>query len=229
MAGGGGTAYHASASGMRHAGGMASRVGNVKPGGLLTGDRVDPYLNPFTSNVIDTTMGAMDRSRQMAVDDIGASATAAGAFGGSRHGVAEAETNRAFIDQAGQMAAQLNAQNFGQAQQQANADINRITSVRLANDQNRLGGAGLLSGIAGQGFNQAQEINRDMMQGGVIDQAMRQAMIDAAKGQFSQYTAAPGQSLSYPLAAIGGVPQPQTSTTSQKPGLFNYLALAFGM
>lgn len=229
MAGGGGqNAYDASAAGMRQAAKTAATVGDVTAGPLVTGQRVNRYMNPYTQSVIDTTMGSMDRARDMAINDIGASATAAGAYGGSRHGVAEAETNRAFIDQVGQMSAGLNAQNFGQAQAQANTDLDRRTGVRLANQSAELQGAGLLSGIAGQTFNQAQDVNSDMMQAGLMQQAMRQSMIDAAKAQFAGYTGAPGQSLTYPLAAIGGVPSPQTQTTSQQPGLLNYLSLGMG-
>jgi len=50
---------------------------------------VGAYANPYTSAVIDRTQQDIERQRQMAMNTLGAQATAAGAFGGSRQGVAE--------------------------------------------------------------------------------------------------------------------------------------------
>ena len=50
---------------------------------------VGAYANPYTSAVIDRTQQDIERQRQMAMNTLGAQATAANAFGGSRQGVAE--------------------------------------------------------------------------------------------------------------------------------------------
>jgi hypothetical protein len=55
----------------------------------------------------------------MALNRVGDNAVSAGSFGGSRQGIAEAETNRAFLNQAAQTAAQLRASGFGQARSAA--------------------------------------------------------------------------------------------------------------
>jgi len=191
------------------AGAFQNAMGATTPGGF--GARTAMNMNPFQSQVTNRTMQDMERQRQMQMNTMGAQASAAGAFGGSRHGVAEAETNRAFADQFADTSANMNMQNFNNAQ-------------GLTMQQ-----AGLSSQLANQGFGFGEAITDRQQQQGAQQQAMQQALVDAVRGQFGQFSGQPGQSLQYPLAAIGGVPQPQSQTQTQKPGLFNYLALAASM
>ncbi len=97
------------------------------------GGNIDQYMNPYRSQVIDTTMDALDRQRQIQQQQNAASAVQAGAFGGSRQGVVEAETNRAFADQAAQTMAALNTQGFDTAASLQQADADRALQAQLAN------------------------------------------------------------------------------------------------
>ena len=65
------------------------------------------------------------------------------------------------------------------------------------------------------------------MQQGLMQQAMQQQLIDAARQQYAGYTGSPQASLSAPLAALGVVPNQSTTTTTQQRGLFDYLTLPF--
>ncbi len=47
------------------------------------------FQTPYTQNVINRTQQDIARQQAMSMNDLGAQATAAGAFGGSRHGVAQ--------------------------------------------------------------------------------------------------------------------------------------------
>ena len=76
---------------------------------------IGQYMNPYTQEVIDTSMADLERARQRAVQNIGQQATAAKAFGGSRHGVAEALTSGEYGQQAGQTIAKLRQQGFDTA------------------------------------------------------------------------------------------------------------------
>ena len=176
--------------------------------------QVGAYANPYTSAVIDRTQQDIERQRQMAMNQLGAQATAAGAFGGSRQGVAEGVMAGEYGRMAGDMAAQQRQQNYSQALQAAMADR-----------QARLGAASQLGGLGQQAFQTGQTIQQNQLQQGLLQQGMQQALIDAAKGQYAGYTASPMQSLSAPLAALGATPVPQSTTQSQSPGLFNYLQL----
>jgi hypothetical protein len=176
--------------------------------------QVGAYANPYTSAVIDRTQQDIARQQQMASNQLGAQATAANAFGGSRQGVAEGVMAGEYGRMAGDIAAQQRQQNYSQALQAAMADR-----------QARLGAASQLGGLGQQAFQTGQTIQQNQLQQGLLQQGMQQALIDAAKGQYAGYTASPMQSLSAPLAALGATPVPQTTTQSMKPGLFNYLQL----
>ena len=171
--------------------------------------QVGAYANPYTSAVIDRTQQDIERQRQMAMNTLGAQATAAGAFGGSRQGVAEGVMAGEYGRMAGDMAAQQRQANYSQALQAAMADR-----------QARLGAASQMGQLGQQAFNTGQTIQQNQLQQGLLQQGMQQALIDAAKGQYAGYTASPMQSLSAPLAALGAAPAPQSATKSFDGGLF---------
>ena len=65
--------------------------------------------------MVDQSLAALDRSRQRAVNQTADQASLAHAFGGSRHGVAEALTNEAYANQAAQTTADLYDRGYAQA------------------------------------------------------------------------------------------------------------------
>ncbi len=101
--------------------------------GQLAGTDLSQYQNPYENQVVQSTLSDLDRSRQMAMGQAGAQATAAGAFGGSRLALMEAETNRSFADQAARSAGQLRQAGFNQAQGMAQQDIAGRMQAGLAN------------------------------------------------------------------------------------------------
>ena len=179
--------------------------------------QVGAYANPYTSAVIDRTQQDIERQRQMSMNTLGAQATAANAFGGSRQGVAEGVMAGEYGRMAGDMAAQQRQANYSQALQAAMADR-----------QARLGAASQLGGLGQQAFGTGQTIQQNQLQQGLLQQGMQQALIDAAKGQYAGYTASPMQSLSAPLAALGAAKVPETATETENQGLFGILQSAAG-
>lgn len=92
--------------------------------GTDPGQLAEQYMNPYQSQVIDATRGEYDHLRDQASMATDQAATQAGAFGGSRHGIAEGarlgEIDRA---QGAQISGLLqsgynNALQFGQNEQQ---------------------------------------------------------------------------------------------------------------
>jgi len=146
---------------------QAAQTGQVAPlqaqqvqAGQLGTTSLSPYMNPYESQVVGQTLSDLERSRQMQQNVLGAQATAAGAFGGSRQGIAEAETNRAFAEQAARTAGQLRQAGFGQAQAAAQQDIASRMQAALANQQ-----AGLQAGMtSAQLQQQANLANQQAMQ-----------------------------------------------------------------
>ena len=211
------------APGMNQLGqGMAAPMGQPAPnvyqqaagqyGQAVAGPNIAQFMNPYTSEVIGRTGMDMARQAQMAQNTLGAEATRAGAFGGSRQGVAQGtmlgDYGRAF----GDIAAQQRQQGFNTALSAAQAQ------------------QGIQSGLAGQGFGFGQSIGATQAQEGQRQQAMNQALIDAGKAQFGGFTGAPQDALSTYLAALGGSQTGQsTQTQTNKPGLLQYLSLGLGL
>jgi len=224
------------------------------PAGQVAGADLSAYTNPYESQVVQQSLTDLGGAQEKALNQMGAQATAARAFGGSRQGIAEAETRKSYADQAARMVSGLRQSGYQQAQQLAGQDIARQMQTDAANQaalnaqrqfgamqgmtaqqlnqgaglqgaQFRLGAAGQMGNLGQQAFGTSQAIQQQQMQQGLMQQGLMQQLIDAARGQYSGYTGAPQQSLGLPLAALGATPVPQTTTQTQKPGLFNYLQL----
>lgn len=91
------------------------------------------YMNPFQQDVVDVALNDIERSRQLQQVQGAAQAQRAGAFGGSRQGVAEALTNEAALREAGRTAAQLRAQGFETAASLGMQDAARQLQAQAAN------------------------------------------------------------------------------------------------
>jgi len=178
------------------------------------GPNINQFMNPFTSAVTATTMQDLERQRQMQMNDIGAQATRANAFGGSRQGVAEALTNEAFARQGANTFANLNQQGFN-------------TALNAAQGQQ-----GIQSGLAGQGFGFGQSIGAQQTAQGQAQQQTNQALINAIKEQFGGLTGQPNASMSGLINALNAAGMGQgTTTQTQKsnPGLLNILGALAGL
>lgn len=191
------------------------------------------YTNPFESQVVDQTMADLERARKTQQNVSDYQMGRAGAFGGSRHGIADAESNRNFYDRAGALAGNLRQQGFTQAQNMAGQDANRMLQAGMANQSTGLAGAGQRLQAAGQlgrlsqqGFDMGRTLTSDVREQGNMQQLMNQQLIDAAKAQFGGYTGAPASSLGFLSQALGASTIPQSQTTQKNPGLFDYLTLS---
>ena len=122
----------------------------------LAGTDMSQYMNPFTQNVIDRSLADIGGAQQTAMGQLGAQAQAARAFGGSRQGIAQAETNKGFTKQMADTSANLNLQNYNQAQQAAFQDIAARNQMGVSN-QNALNQARQFGAGA---FNQASQLNQ---------------------------------------------------------------------
>jgi len=210
----------------------------------IAGQNLGAYTNPYESQVVQQSLGDLERSRQMQQNLGGAQASSAGAFGGSRHGIAEAETNRAFAQQAANTASQLRQGGYAQAQGLAGQDVSYMNQAAAYNTgaqnaamqanrqaemqgmSNRLAAASQLGQLGQQAFSTGQTIQQNQMQQGLMQQGLQQALIDAARGQYAGYTGAPAASLNAPLAALGvaGPNSGSTTTGTSTPGLFDYFS-----
>lgn len=165
----------------------------------------DLYMNPYTETVVDNVQDDIERQRQMAINNLGAQAQGAGAYGGSRQGVAEAMTNAEFGRMAANQLGNLRMQGYQNA---------------MADRGQRMSAAGLLGGLSDQAFQTGRTISNDLLNQGLLQQSLQQSLIDAGRTDFGNYVGSPYSALSLPLAALGASPQPMTTTTTNDPGLF---------
>ena len=106
------------------------------------------YMNPYTQNVVDVQQREAQRAADIATTGRNAQAVGAGAFGGSRQAIMDAEAARNLATQKGDIQAQgLNAA-YGQAQQAFQQDQARALQAQQANQQ-----AGLTVGQQNLGAN----------------------------------------------------------------------------
>jgi hypothetical protein len=101
--------------------------------GQLGSQYMSAYFNPYEEQVVQGTLGDIERSRQMQDIADRARATQARAFGGSRQGVQSALTNEAALRQAGTTAAGLRQAGFSQAAQFGQSDAARQLQAQMAN------------------------------------------------------------------------------------------------
>lgn len=178
----------------------------VNPGtvtaGQLSSTDLTPYINPFTSNVLQSTIDQINRQygqNQLAQQ---ARATQQGAFGGARQGVVDAMLARDTTKQIADSTNQIMAQAFTNAQGAAQQDINQRMHASLANQSQGLNAQQFNANQALQAFNaNAGQFNTD---------TARQLQAAQALGVLGQTTAQLGLADANALLSAGGIQQAQT-------------------
>ena len=101
----------------------------------LSNTSYSPYMNPYNDAVIKANEADIMRGANLGLGSLQSQAQAAGAFGGSRHGIAMGEIGRETLDTLAQSSAGLRQSGFQNAQQAALQDINNNYNSQLANQQ----------------------------------------------------------------------------------------------
>lgn len=139
------------------------------------------YMNPYTQQVINAANTNIDRSLAQTQNATNAEATTAGAYGGTRQAVANAENARNADQLKAQTSAGLLSDAYTNAQNAFQADQGRSLAAQQSNQQ-----AGLSAGLtAGQQALAAQEANQQaglagQQMGLSAQQANQQAGLSAA-------------------------------------------------
>ena len=126
-----------------------ANIRDVNAGSFLN-QNIQQYMNPYTQAVTNQSLQDLERSRQLQQQQTAAQATAAKAFGGSRQGVAEAETNRAYGENAARLLAQQNAAGYEAAQRASESDLARSMQAQQLNQAQDLATTQQSLQLAGQ-------------------------------------------------------------------------------
>ena len=185
-----------------------ANIRDVTAGSFLN-QNLQAYMNPFTKAVTEQSLSDLERSRQLEQQRTAAQATAARAFGGSRQGVAEAETNRAYGENAARLLAQQNAAAYQAAQQASEADLARSMQAQQLNQAQDLATTQQSLQLAGQ-FGLANQ-----------DAALRAALanqgVDFSTGQLNAQNAQ--------QVALANA-QAQNARAAQQAGLYQQAGLS---
>jgi hypothetical protein len=151
-------------------------------------------MSPYTQQVIERGEADIARQREKALNQLGASATAAGAFGGSRQGLAEGETYGQYGRMAADFAAQQRQNAFQQAQQAAQFDIGTGMQAQQLNQR------------AAEAAAAREQAARSGNMAAANQFAMQQAQLQQQAGMANQQAALSGAGVQQAGAAgLGGL------------------------
>lgn len=207
-------------------GGAANVMGynpsQVQAQSFLQGN-IGQYMSPYTQQVEQAAMGQLNDQRLRALNQTGDQAKAAGAFGGSRHGVMEGVVNTETAKQAGMLSAQLRDQAYRQGMSAMESDMARNMQAQQLNQSAGLQGAGLnLQGAATYGDLARVGTDTYMKElaaaqgAGNFQQSMDQLGLDAQRQLYNEMRAYPIEQLDLRLNALGMTPY-GSSTTQTTP------------
>ena len=169
------------------------------------------FMSPYQQEVIDTSLAALQRERDIARQQLGTQAVQLGAFGGGRQGLQEGAFDAETALGKAQLEAQLRQQGFQQAQQAAQQAF--ANQQALSTQQQGL--AQLAPALAQQQITGLQQLGQGQ-------QAQSQAILDAAANAAREAAFEEQQRLGFVgqqlTGLIGGYPAQATfQTTMQQP------------
>jgi hypothetical protein len=188
----------------------------------LSNTNLSPYMNPYTSSVINATLPIMQQNLGLSQNQQQNAANSANAYGGSRQAVQQGVTQAQGALGMGQMAAQLNQANYGQAQAAAQSDVAAQNTAQAQNQaaglsQEQINNAAS-SGLGTLGTQQMQNniANYGMLtSAGGFEQQQAQNDINAQMAKFQQAFQYPQQQLGIMESSLGMTPyDTATSGTS---------------
>lgn len=202
-------------------------------------ENLQRYQNPHEQAVVEQGLDDLDRREELSQDGIADQAAQAGAFGGARHGVANAEMNRNYDDQRSKFVTDVRSQGYGNAVNQYNQERQALFNQTGMNNQSAgqgfnqgMGYANYMQGVDNQNFNQGLQggqfyagmgnQNLANMQGawqlannqGNGQMAHDQAMKTAGYGQYMTDINWSGDQMAKYMSALAMNPYNKSTTTN---------------
>ena len=189
------------------AGTTMAGIGSVL--GSMQGPNINQFLNPYQSYVTDE----ITRQANIASNQLSANAVGAGAFGGAREGIQQAEIERARQANIGQSMAQGFQTAAGLAAQQQ--------GIQQAGGQ-------LLGALGGQQQAMQQADIASLLQAGGVQRALGQQALDAQRQTDLSRAYEPYQRLEFLKGIMTNMPTSQSAVTATTAPGSNPLAQAAG-
>ena len=198
---------------------------------LLSQANVEQYMSPYLESALDPALRKIREQQDITLQGLGSQAQRAGAFGGSRQGVVEAEALKGFGQQTGDIVSQAYQQAFDRAMGYAGSDIDRLNQAQLNREAMRQAAAGIQAqGAAGlsQAANQLRQVgfaDADVLRTlGAEERGLQQSQMEADYQDYLRSQAFPYQQLQARLSPLGyGAQVAGAAPTYQQPSQFQSL------
>lgn len=170
------------------------------------------YMSPYMQDVVDYQKQQAIKDYARALPGMQAQAVGAGAFGGSRQAVIQAEAERNLRNQL----AGIEATGTQNAYQQALQNMQYGAGLGMQGAQVGSQAAGQLGQLGQAQFGQQMGINTAQQQAGAQQQALQQQNLTNAYQDYLTQLQYPYQQLQFQKGVLGGLPgiQPSATTTT---------------
>jgi len=222
----GGTMTAAQMNAPANVSGFGGATKEAKVKSFIDAGTAASYMSPYAQNVTDIQTREAQRAADIAKTQRGAQAVTAGAFGGGRHAIMEAEAARNLALQKGDITARGQQEAYQQAMAQFNAEQGYGLTAQQANLQ-----AGLQSALANQqtglatgtqNLNAQQQANVQNLaaklqtQGLNAQQAMQAALANQQSGITTQQLAEQSKQFGYGQEMTAAQQQAQYGLAAQQ-------------
>ena len=203
--------------------------------GEFTSGRAAQYMNPFLEQAMEPQLREAQRASEMQRVADQAQATRAGAFGGSRQAIVEAERQRNLGMQQGDIRAKgyMSAfdqaqQNFAREQQMREQSRQFGAGLGIQGLQTAIQGAGQMGQLGQTEFGQRQAALGMQQQFGALQQAQEQQKINQAIQDYANMQQYPLMQLGVMSNMLRGLPM-QAATTNQYVAAPNPITQGIGL
>jgi hypothetical protein len=203
--------------------------------GQFTSERAAQYMNPFLETAMEPQLREAQRASEVQRTIDQAQATRAGAFGGGRQAIVEAERQRNLGMLQGdirargyQTAFDQAQQNFAREQQMREQSRQYGAGLGMQGLQTALQGAGQMGALGQQEFGQRQAALGMQQQVGAQQQSLEQQKINQAIQDYANMQQYPLMQLGVMSNMLRGLPM-QAATTNQYVAAPNPLTQGIGL
>ena len=183
------------------------------------GAQAGQYMDPYMQNVVDIQQREAQRQADIAGTQRGADAVRAGAFGGGRQAIVEAEAARNLATQKGDIQARGLQDAYTRGLNQFNTENQLREQSRqygaglgIQGLQTALQGAGQLGALGGQQFGQGLDINKLQQAYGTQQQQQVQNILSQQYEDFLAQKKFPYQQLEFQSNLLRGTPSGSVSS-----------------
>ena len=189
-----------------------AQMGGFTPTSFTSGATAQNYMSPYLQGALQPQYDAARRQADIAQEELQSRYGKAGAYGGSRQGIAEAELQRGLLDRMAGITGAGYQDAFQQAQNQFNIEQNRAQQAQ--NDLNTYG----LQALAAQ------------PQGGAEQRAIEQQGVMADIAQFTEERDFPLRQTQFQQSLLKGLPiGAQSNEYADTSALSDFLGSAGGI